>query len=131
MTRKRRSCGFVLRLCHRLHGCLEYGPVLDRYRQLAKAVERVDTSLHQSMGSLFHNRVVTACFDIPKHTDIDSSVYYRQNKHVLFGQQESRWDACHSEFPFHGLELDHGIPSVPVAKTTSKTRRCCAFTATG
>ena len=40
------------------------------------------------MGDLFHNRLVTARTDIPRRTDIDAPVPYRQNKHVLFGQQE-------------------------------------------
>ena len=37
---------------------------------------------------LFHNRLVTARTDIPKRTDIDAPIPYRQNTHVLFGQQE-------------------------------------------
>ena len=47
--------------------------------------------LQQTMGELFHNRLVTARADIPRRTDIDAPVPYRQNKHVLFGQQEGRW----------------------------------------
>ena len=35
---------------------------------------------------------------------------YRQNKHVLFGQQEGRCNGCRSEFPFRVLEVDHVIP---------------------
>ena len=53
-----------------------------------KAVELVNMRLQQSMGDLFHNRLVTARTDIPGRTDIDAPVPYRQNKHVLFGQQE-------------------------------------------
>ena len=45
-----------------------------------KAVELVNMGLQQSMGDLFHNRLVTA------RTDIDAPVPYRQNKHVLFGR---------------------------------------------
>ena len=55
-----------------------------------KAVELVNLRLRQSMGELFHNRLVTARTDIPRRTDIDAPVPYRQNKHVLFGQQEGR-----------------------------------------
>ena len=54
--------------------------------------------LQQSMGDLFHNRLVTACSDIPRRTDIDTPVPYRQNKHVLFGQQEGRCNGCGSAF---------------------------------
>ena len=46
-----------------------------------KAVELVNMRLQQSMGDLFHNRLVTA------RTDIDAPMSYRQNKHALFGQQ--------------------------------------------
>ena len=34
----------------------------------------------------------------------------RQNEHVLFGQQEGRWNGCRSEVPFRVLEVDHIIP---------------------
>ena len=47
-----------------------------------KAVELVNMRLQQSMGDLFHNRLVTARTDIPRRTDIDAPVPYRQNKHV-------------------------------------------------
>ena len=75
-----------------------------------KAVELVNMRLQQSMGNLFHNRLVTARTDIPRRTDIDAPVPYRQNKHVLFGQQEGRCNGCRSEFPFRVLEVDHVIP---------------------
>ena len=75
-----------------------------------KAVELVNMRLQQSMGELFHNRLVTARTDIPRRTDIDAPVPYRQNKHVLFGQQEGRCNGCRSEFPFRNLTIDHIIP---------------------
>ena len=65
--------------------------------------------LQQSMADLFHNRLVTARTDIPRRTDIETLVPYRQNKHVLFGQQEGRCNGCRSEFPFRVLEVDHII----------------------
>ena len=68
-----------------------------------EAVELVNMRLQQSMGDLFHNRLVTA------RTDIDAPIPYRQNKHVLFGQQEGRCNGCRSEFPFRILEADHVI----------------------
>ena len=55
-----------------------------------KAVELVNMRLKQSMGDPFHNRLVTARKDIPGRTDTDAPVTYRQNRHVLFGQQEGR-----------------------------------------
>ena len=75
-----------------------------------KAVELVNMRLQQSMGSLFHDGFVTARTDIPRRTDIDVPVPYRQNKHVLFGQQEGRCNGCESEFPSSVLEVDHIIP---------------------
>ena len=75
-----------------------------------KAVELVNMRLQQSMGDLFHNRLVTARTDIPRRTDIDAPVPYHQNKHVLFGQQEGRCNGCRSEFPFRNFTIDHIIP---------------------
>ena len=40
---------------------------------------------------------------------IDAPIPYRQNKHVLFGQQEWRCNGCHSEFPFRNFTIDHII----------------------
>ena len=52
----------------------------------------------------------TARTDIPRRTDIDKPVSYRQNKHVLFDQQECRCNGCRSEFPFRVLEVGHVTP---------------------
>ena len=75
-----------------------------------KAVELVNMRLQQAMGDLFHNRLVTARTDIPRRTDIEAPRPYRQNKHVLFGQQEGRCRGCRSAFEFRHLEVDHIIP---------------------
>ena len=75
-----------------------------------KAVELVNMRLQQAMGNLFHHGLVTARTDIPRRTDIAAPVPYRQNKHILFGQQEGRCNGCRSEFPFRILEVDHIIP---------------------
>ena len=69
-----------------------------------KAVELVSMRLQQSMGDLFHNRLVA------DRTDIDAPVPYRQNKHVLFGQQEGRCNGCRVAFEFRNLTIDHIIP---------------------
>lgn len=75
-----------------------------------KAVELVNIRLQQSMGSLFHNRLVTIRTDIPKRTDIDAPVHYRKHTHVLFGQQEGRCNGCKMDFPFKIFEVDHIVP---------------------
>ncbi len=75
-----------------------------------KAVELVNMRLQQTMGELFHNRLVTARADVPRRTDINAPIPYRQNKHVLFGQQEGRCNGCKSAFEFRHLEVDHIIP---------------------
>ena len=75
-----------------------------------KAVELVNIRLQQSMGGLFHNRLVTARTDIPRRTDIETLVPYRQNKHFLFGRQEGRCNGCRSAFEYRHLEVDHIIP---------------------
>ena len=75
-----------------------------------KAIELVNVRLKAAMGDLFHDRLVMARTDIPRRTDIDAPVPYRQNRHVLFGQQEGRCNGCSGEFPFRMFEVDHIIP---------------------
>ena len=75
-----------------------------------KAIELVNVRLKDAMGGLFHDRLVTARTDIPRRTDIDAPIPYRQNKHVLFGQQEGRCNGCRTEFPFRAFAVDHIIP---------------------
>ena len=75
-----------------------------------KAIELVNVRLKRAMGGLFHDRLVTARTDIPRRTDIDAPIPYRQNRHVLFGQQEGRCNGCKTEFPFRVFEVDHVIP---------------------
>ena len=76
-----------------------------------KAVELVQERLQKSMGSLFHNRLVTPRTDIPQRTDIERPKNYRLNKHVLFGQQEGLCNGCKIYFPFKVMEVDHIVPS--------------------
>ena len=75
-----------------------------------KAVELVNLRLQQAMGSLFHHGYVTARTDIPRRTDIEAPIPYRQNKHVLFGQQEGLCNGCKGDFPFKLFEVDHRVP---------------------
>ena len=75
-----------------------------------KAIELVNVRLKSAMGGLFHDRLVTARTDIPRRTDIDAPIPYRQNRHVLFGQQEGRCNGCGGEFPFRMFEVDHVVP---------------------
>ena len=75
-----------------------------------KAVELVNMRLQQDMGSLLHHGYVTVRTDIPRRTDIETPIPYRQNKHVLFGQQEGMCNGCRTEFPFRIFEVDHIIP---------------------
>ena len=48
--------------------------------------------------------------DIPRRTDIEAPISYRQNKHVLFGQQEGLSNGCKGDFPFKLFEVDHRVP---------------------
>ena len=75
-----------------------------------KAVELVNMRFQQTMGSLFHHGYVTARTDIPRRTDIEAPIPYRQNKHVLFGQQEGLCAGCKGDFPFKLFEVDHRVP---------------------
>ena len=51
---------------------------------------------------------------------------YRQNKHVLFGQQEGRCNGCRSEFPFPVLEVDHIIPRSGGQDNIENLQQLCA-----
>ena len=53
---------------------------------------------------------VTHRTDIPRRTDIDAPINYRQNKHVLFGQQEGLCSGCRVMFPFRNFTVDHIVP---------------------
>ena len=79
-----------------------------------KAIELVNQRLQQApplgIGSLFHHGYVTARTDIPRRTDIDAPIPYRQNKHVLFGQQEGLCNGCGVMFPFRNFTVDHMVP---------------------
>ena len=69
-----------------------------------------DLKTAQAMGSLFHHGYVTARTDIPRRTDIDAPIPYRQNKHVLYGQQEGLCNGCGVMFPFRNFTVDHVVP---------------------
>ena len=75
-----------------------------------KAVELVNMRLQQSMGSLFHHGYTTHRTDIPRRTDIDAPIPYRQNKHVLFGRQEGLCGGCKEMFLFRNFTIDHVVP---------------------
>ncbi len=77
----------------------------------AKAVELVQYRLkQQEPGIALWAAKVTARTDIPRRTDIDAPIHYRQNKHVLYGQQEGQCAGCRMDFPFKVFEVDHVIP---------------------
>ena len=75
-----------------------------------KAAELVNVRLQDSMGSLFHHGYVTTRTDIPQRTDVDAPKNYRQNKHVLYGEQEGRCGGCRTPFEFRHFEVDHMVP---------------------
>lgn len=62
------------------------------------------------IGSLFHYGYVTERTDVPQRTDIQIPINYRQNKHVLYGQQEGCCNGCRAHFEYRHLEVDHIVP---------------------
>ena len=74
------------------------------------AVELVHRRLRDTLGELYHAGMVTARTDIPQRTDIEAPINYRQNRHVLFGEQEGKCNGCKMEFPFKMFEVDHVVP---------------------
>ena len=79
-----------------------------------KAIELVKQRLEKpqplGIGPLFHKMLVIPRTDVPQRTDIDAPKNYRQNRHVLFGQQEGFCAGCKIDFPFKIFEVDHKIP---------------------
>ena len=75
-----------------------------------KAVELVNYRLQDTLGSLYHYGFVTSRKDNPQRTDIDAPIHYRQNKHVLYGQQEGTCNGCKTDFPFRIFDVDHVVP---------------------
>ena len=80
-----------------------------------KAVDLVKVRLSELPASLRAQRqdvagLVTALTDIPRRTDVGELPPYRQQKHVLFGQQEGRCNGCQTEFPFRAFDVDHIVP---------------------
>ncbi|MXW62114.1 MAG: hypothetical protein F4003_10090 [Acidimicrobiaceae bacterium] len=75
-----------------------------------KAAELVNERLRGEMGDLFHHGFVTTRTDIPQRTDIHTPKNYRQNRHVLYGEQEGRCAGCRTHFEFRHLEVDHVVP---------------------
>ena len=75
-----------------------------------KAVQLVNHRLRREMGDLFHWGLVTPRDDTPRRTDIDAPKNYRQNSHVLYGEQEGHCAGCKTHFEFRHLEVDHIIP---------------------
>ncbi len=76
-----------------------------------KAVELVQHRLKQEEPgiALWANRIVHRT-DIPKRTDIEVPKHYRQNAHVLYGEQEGNCAGCKEHFPFKLFDVDHVIP---------------------
>ena len=78
-----------------------------------RAVDLVKQRLQQApplgIGDLFYKMLVIPRTDIPQRTDIDAPKNYRQNKHVLFGQQEGICAGCRMDFQYKILEVDHRI----------------------
>ena len=95
-----------------------------------KAVELVNMRLQQTMGSLFHHGYVTHRTDIPHRTDIEAPIPYRQQKHVLFGQQERLCAGCRVMFPFRNFTIDHVVPQSRVGLTIWTTYSCSVGPAT-
>ncbi|MDE2861355.1 MAG: DNA methyltransferase [Chloroflexota bacterium] len=75
-----------------------------------KAVELVNTRLSKTMGSLFHSRLVTARTDVPRRTDTETPINYKEQKHDLFGRQEGLCGGCKVMFPFRNFTIDHVVP---------------------
>ena len=75
-----------------------------------KAVELVGERLRDLYDRPLFPYELTFRTDTPQRTDIDAPKNYRENKHVLYGQQEGRCGGCETPFEFRHFEVDHVIP---------------------
>ena len=75
-----------------------------------KATELVHERLTTLYDRAFRRYEITPRTDIPQRTDLEAPRNYRENKHVLFGEQEGRCNGCRTAFEFRHLEVDHIIP---------------------
>ena len=69
-----------------------------------------DVGIGSEEQSHFTGRRVTHRTDVPRRTDIDAPRNYRQNKHVLYGQQEGLCAGCKNWFYFRNFTVDHVVP---------------------
>ena len=75
-----------------------------------KAADLVYERLQDLYDRPFFKYELSIRTDIPQRTDVDAPKNYRQNKHVLYGQQEGRCGGCRTSFEFRHFEVDHVIP---------------------
>ncbi len=61
-------------------------------------------------GALFEHSLVNIRTDRPSRSDIGKLPPYRNQKHILFGQQEGRCNGCRMDFPYKIFEVDHIVP---------------------
>ena len=95
-----------------------------------KAVELVHMRLRDALGELYHAGMVTARTDIPQRTDIEAPINYRQNRHVLFGEQEGKCNGCQMNSPSRCSRLTTRCRAAVAVPTTRATCNCCAARAT-
>ena len=76
----------------------------------SKAVELVNKRLRDTLGDLYHSRLVSARSDIPKRTDMGKIPNYRTHKHVLYGRQGGHCTGCKMLFEIWHLTIDHVVP---------------------
>ena len=88
------------------------------------------SSLLATLCLLFHHGYVTARTDIPRRTDIDAPIPYRQNKHVLFGQQKGCAPGVKATSRSSCSRLTTASPALAAARTTWRTCNCSAQAAT-
>ena len=95
-----------------------------------KAVELVNMRLQQSMGDLFHNRLVTARTDIPRRTDIDAPG--RTVRTSTFCSVSRKAGATGAGWPLSSVisPLTTSFRKTAAGPTISKTFSCYAGTAT-
>ena len=95
-----------------------------------KAVELVNMRPQQSMGDLFHNRLITARTDIPRRTDIDVPFPTARTSTSSSVSRKAGATVAAASSRSVSWRLTMSSRNAPAARTTSRTCSCSAPTAT-
>lgn len=73
-------------------------------------VEKASIRDQSCKPNYYRSSFIERIIGLIEREDVEAPVPYRQNRHVLFGQQEGLCGGCRMDFPFKIFEVDHMVP---------------------